>query len=517
MNRNHDRALALCAFAVLLAGLLGCGTAEPRDEGPQDEGGADGVAPGGHPGGSQDGGGPAPPGPDGGPPGNENDGSTNSGDSGASVFVLGPEWSGPCQASAGAIDVNLGSGPESFVRAAFCQINGAEPPAATVTNWAMQLRTASYVRRIDVVRTLCQQANKTCALAYSSPWLNDPPLTATCTRKTSRDVGAVMMFFFGCPGGTNCTLDWANTHAWGMETADAIYGPTAGGGGTGYYAPTNTGFWLRELLDARYAGLQFMLPNVYGFDIQPATGAMQALETALVAIDGMGGGMKVGLFNDTWAWGNPAGGPLMNPAPNLANTDAAASQIYNVEWKPFFSAISKPHWYTVNGAPLIYFYNAGTLLPTSGASAVIAQMKSLFLADFGVTPFVVVDRGYGTTMSGDAQFVWDTFKNYPTTHLGTGTTVTGGLTFDNAMVKWDSLGRDNPGAIANAQTLIAKGPEILAQILAASAGASLLLLETWNDLGEGTGITRNYDYYEKGGWLPPSVFMDTIRASQCSN
>ena len=75
--------------------------------------------------------------------------------------------------------------------------------------------------------------------------------------------------------------------------------------------------------------------------------------------------------------------------------------------------------------------NAGTLVPTSGASAVIAEMKQLFQADFGVTPFVVVDRGYGTTTSGDGQFVWDTFTNDPSTHLGAETTATGGLTFDN--------------------------------------------------------------------------------------
>jgi len=144
-------------------------------------------------------------------------------------------------------------------------------------------------------------------------------------------------------------------------------------------------------------------------------------------------------------------------------------------------------------------------------------MKQLFQADFGVTPFVMVDHGYGATTSGDGQFVWDTFTSDPSTHLDTETTATGGLTFDSAMVKWDSLGRDDPGVIATAQTLIVKGPEILTQVLGASVGANLLLLETWNDLGEGTGITRNYDYYENGSWLAPSVFMDAIRASQCSN
>jgi hypothetical protein len=319
-----------------------------------------------------------------------------------------------------------------------------------------------------------------------------------------------MMFFFGCPGGTNCGLDWANTHTFGMAAADPIYGG-------GYYAPDNVGFWLRELLDARYAGLEFLMPNVYGPDVQTATGQVQALESALSQIDGMGGGIRVGLFNDTWAWGRPAGGTLMNPAPDMTQTEAAAQQIYAVEWKPFFSGISQAHWYTVNGAPLIYFYNAGTLVPTSGASAVLARMKELFQADFGVTPYLAVDRGYGATTSGDVQFVWDTFTNYPNTHLGSATSVTGGLVFDNSMVKWDSLGRDKPGAIATAQTRILKGTDILQQVLAASSGANVLLLETWNDLGEGTGITRNYDYYVAGSWLPPSGFMDLLRAAQCSN
>ena len=436
-------------------------------------------------------------------------------DDAGSPFTLRPEWTGPCQASTGSIDVDLGNSPEAFVTAAACQITGVAPSSATVASWANQLRTVSYVRRIDVVRTLCQQANKTCTLAYSDPWLNDPALTATCTRKTTRDIGTVMMFFFTCPGTTNCSADWANTHAYGMGTADPIYG--YGANGTGYYDPTNVGFWFRELLDARYAGLQFVLPNVYGPDVQSGTGEVQNLEAALTAIDAMGGGIKVGLYNDTWAWGNPAGGTLMNPAPDLSDTNAAAQQIYDVQWKPFFSGLSPQHWYTVNGAPLIYFYNAGTLTPITGASAVIAQMKQMFQADFGVTPFVDVDRGYGPTASADAVFVWDTFTNFPTTNYGTATTVTGNLTFDNSMVKWDSLGRDDPGTIATAQDRMYKGTDILTSVLAATTDANLLLLETWNDLGEGTGVTRNYDYYASGAWLPPSGFMDLVRASQCSN
>jgi hypothetical protein len=42
----------------------------------------------------------------------------------------------------------------------------------------------------------------------------------------------------------------------------------------------------------------------------------------------------------------------------------------------------------------------------------------------------------------------------------------------------------------------------------------LLTFATWNDLGEGTGINRNYDYYNGGKWLPPDYFMNVIRKSQ---
>ena len=436
-----------------------------------------------------------------------------------SAYALVPEWTGPCVASEGAIDVNLGNSPESFVTAAYCQINGTMPPTDTLTTWVSQLTSVSYVRRVDVVRSLCQEASKSCALFYSNPWATEVLPTTTCARKTTRDVGAVMMFFFGCPGDNNCAMDWANTHAWGMLESDATYG--FGSNATGYYTPSNEGFWVRELLDARYAGLQFVLPNVYGFDIQPGTGELANLEAALDTLDSMGGGMQVGLFNDTWAWGNPAGGALQNPAPNLSDTDSAAQSIYDVEWKPFFSGISKSHWYTVtvNGTqePLIVFYNAGTLKPTNATGPVITQLKALFMADFGVEPFVDVDRGYGAVSSADAQFDWDTFSADATTHLGSNTTTTGGLTFDNAMVKWDSLGRDDPGAIATSTTLLFKGPDILDSVLQASGDANLLLLETWNDLGEGTGITRNYDYYYQGQWLQPDAFISAIRASQCSN
>jgi len=370
----------------------------------------------------------------------------------------------------------------------------------------MQPDTANFawhVRRSDVVRTLCAAAGRTCTLAYSDPWTSHPaPSQADCAKKSKQDVGTVMMFFFNCPGGTNCGMDWANTHAYGMNQSDPYYYD-------GYYNPfSNTDFWTGELRDAEYAGLQFILPNVYGTDLNAIAGLAAALAQESSPV-------KVGLFNDTWAYGNTL------PAVSLSNAAQAAQTIYSTQWHPFFTTIPSKYWYIVNGRPLIYFYNAGTLTPLTNAAAVVSDLKKLFQTSFGVAPFVVVDKAYfaDPNMSGvaDGEFVWDVFVNNPAS--GVNSVAMNNLTFANGFVKWDSFNRDGGPIAATAanDTKMVKGPGVLHEILQNAAGADVLLLQTWNDLGEGTGFNRNYDYYYQGQWLSPDYFLKIVRQSNCTN
>ena len=83
------------------------------------------------------------------------------------------------------------------------------------------------------------------------------------------------------------------------------------------------------------------------------------------------------------------------------------------------------------------------------------------------------------------------------------------------MVRWDSVGRDQPGEIATTEDRMQKGPQLLEEFLASSSDADIAVITTWNDLGEGTGIHRNYDYFYGDSWLPPHHFLSLIRASQC--
>ncbi|HVR60293.1 MAG TPA: DUF5010 domain-containing protein [Polyangia bacterium] len=427
-------------------------------------------------------------------------------------FVPQPEFAGPCARASGAIDVNLGNSPEGFVRAAFCQVSGSEPPPDVVTRWADQLRTVEYVRRIDVVRSLCADAGRPCAFNYGDPWQADLPLSPVCTRKGARDVGSVLMFFSDCPNGVNCGMDWANTHPHGMRAEHPLFAfdPAP----ANYYNPKNAGYWYRQLLDARWAGLQFFLVNTYGPDLGGTPDRIAMLAQALVKAGP--GGVQVGLFDDTWAWGQTSSPPAFQSKPDFSSPDAAAQLIYTAKWKPFYSRIDKAYWYAVGDRPFLYFYNAGTLGPLNVSAAVVSRLKQLFAQDFGVMPFVVVDNAYfqDPAMTGvaDARFTWDTLR----TGIKSRSTMNGFI-LDHTMVKWDTVGRDKPGSIATAGDRVIKGTSILADRLASSADANALVIATWNDIGEGTGIERNYDYYFGGAWQPPTAFMSLIRAGQCSD
>ncbi len=418
-------------------------------------------------------------------------------------FTLRPEWEGPCTKS-NVVDVNLGNAPEAFIRAAHCQISGAEPDAAKVAELSSHLRTLSYVRRVDVVRGLCSAAGRSCILNYTDPWQEEIELTAGCNRKGTRELGAVLMYWSECPSGVNCGLDWANTHAAGMGASSPLL--AFGDKPAGYYNPKNAGFWRRELLDARWSGLQFLLLNTFGPDLSQLPRLVEALTD-------IGGGIQVALFDDTWGWNKPGSPSPYNQNPTFDDPEGASALLYE-KWHDFYTAVPKAHWYRFRGRPLIAFYNAGTLHPQAKSAATLTRLRQRFLAEFGEDPFLVIDRAFfqdpATDGVADAQFRWNTFDANELSRYETQ-----GVSFTSFMPKWDSMGRDQGAQAPTATDRVVKGPELLEQYLEQSANADLTMVATWNDLGEGTGVTRNFDYYHQGQWLSPHAFMSRMRAAQC--
>ena len=453
------------------------------------------------------------------------------------------EFTGPYSGQP-TVDVNLGNTPLNFCMAAYWQVYGVAPPGGTsdpaITTQVNKLNTLPYWRRVDVVNTYLLAAGSGKAKAYNNHYPNEYQFTTAPCKNSSRDVGAVCMFFFTCPAGSpgwvNCGMDWANTHGYGMTGFNVLENDNNNPGSNGLMTSrSNVGFWYRELLDGRYAGLSFFLPNAYGPDI--TDGSIDNLATALgqIAGSGIASQVKVGLFDDTSGWGTASYGPPWSTAPNMGNTAAAAASIYNNKWKPYFSKIPSQYWYTVGGRPLIYFYNGSGSLAAANSAAVIQAAKALFAAPvasggFGVNPYVVVDRFYfadpAMNLSGanaDNEFIWDTLHSaaQPGLANNVSTFSANGITLAHAIVKWDPLGRNYPTQPPSASTHLAgagdgliKDDSYLVAALGNSAGANILTIGTWNDLGEGTGINRNYDYYVNGVWKAPNYFMNDIRASQ---
>lgn len=407
------------------------------------------------------------------------------------------------------LDVNLGESPEDFVAACWAQLSDTVLSPAERKTWAAKLETPAAPRRIDLALLLAEKAGVKPAITYSDPWQRQIDLAGAPLRKVKRQVGAVMMFFFTSPNNPNGSIHWCNNHATGMDQPSEFYG--FGSEKAGYYHPHNPGFWFREFKDAEYAGLSFVLLNFYGPEWKPPL--LDALNSGLQAA---GETVKIGLFDDTWTWGRPYFGDFWKQVPDLARAEEAAGTLYEAKWKPFFTALPKERWFEIGGRPVIYFYNAGTLVPREKTSAVIARMKKLFAADFGVEPYVVVDQAFFADREmpqvADGKFGWFTLD------------LPGGVFLDqnkdralaNAMVRWDHTARENNNTEIKARPgeRLLKDDQRLIEVLNATQNVDYLVLATWNDLGEGTGINRCFDYYWGGRWRTPDHFLQLIRRSQ---
>ena len=193
------------------------------------------------------------------------------------------------------------------------------------------------------------------------------------------------------------------------------------------YHPLQPGFWRRELIDAKYAGLSFLMLNTYGPDIED--GKLKPLNRRAQEPRRADQGRRSSTTPGPGASRSSAtsGGTK----PDLTDPDKAAKTIYEAKWKPFFSQIDKKHWYRFAGRPFIYFYNAGTLEPRTRAAALVAKLKALFKADFGEEPFVDVDIAYFDDPAmpevADAKFKWMTF-DIPSAATARRWTVTSSIT-----------------------------------------------------------------------------------------
>lgn len=433
-------------------------------------------------------------------------------------FILKPEWTlqnMPEDFVPGkVIDVNLGHTYEKQIQAVWFQLTGTLPSMEELGKWQSMLKKNPRWRRIDLAVKISESLGKTPQYSYSDPWQKQQRLLSAPEKKIKRDIGAVCMYFFRCPNGVvNAKLSWANNHAPGMKTPAEICKIKPSD--SGYYNPKNPGFWLMELLDARYAGLQFLLLNTYGPDLEE--GKLKPINEAFIEIEKMGldKTVKIGLFDDTWSWGKPYFKKSWEQIPDMNYPEKCAKMIFEAKWKPFFKTIPRKHWYLVKGKPMIYFYNGGTIKNKKNSAQVFKQLKQMFKDEFGVEPYLCSDSAFwelGTARFADNKFRWFFIdKNAEDASF-----TKDGVTLTHAMVRWDDTARLNKQQerAVIPEDKIYKDDILLKRLLNETKNSDILVIATWNDLGEGTGINRCVDYYWDEKWQKPTHFMDLIRTSQ---
>jgi hypothetical protein len=210
---------------------------------------------------------------------------------GARPFVLKPDWNGLVQ-KRDVVDVNLGHTPESFVRAAHAQITGQPAPEALVKRWAHELRHNPRLRRVDLVRLLARENGRSCQLYYGDPWQGHPHLVGAPERGTRRQVGAVFV--------TGSTVAGASSHPLALD-------------------------WKRELMDAKWAGLDFLLLSMPGPEVE-----QEQLGALVEALRSLNDPIKIALLDH-------------------ANDDGAGERAYQAKWQPFFQQVDRHHWYRFKG------------------------------------------------------------------------------------------------------------------------------------------------------------------------
>jgi hypothetical protein len=329
-------------------------------------------------------------------------------------------------------------------------------------------------------------------------------------RKPNTQVGAFLFYWYDAPN-NNASPNLMPYHPHGLVGDPWI------GYNNGYYSMRNQYWWEAEFQDMRRAGVDIAALVCWGDALSVANYMVPALERS-------GCGIKIALFDDTTSecceW-NVDNGRSYFPDPKMPLSDQSNwVYFYDRKIKPFFAAIPRKYWATHNGAsleeggrPIIMTYTAGWFKDVSTHGTALWQwVKDRFAADFkdangnGIVPWVIHDHSWfqqGGAGSADGHYAW-------------GAAVCSGITYELADYRVSTIGPGyddrlirNPGTFADRYD----GRRLVNSFNGQSAfNSHLIMLETWNELWEGTAVQRCKDYpTSTGGFFPETYYIDLSR------
>lgn len=247
--------------------------------------------------------------------------------------------------------------------------------------------------------------------------------------------------------------------------------------------------WHRhELSDMAYAGIDVALAAYWGDVPNWSTGGLGPMVAAREAL--LEDGVRppaIGLFLDTNLYSL-----LLADNPRLADltTDEGLEALVG-QIMGFFDRVSPCHRATVGGRPLIFLWRADTedgdvlQFDQDAIDALHDRLEALL----GSRPIIVRERTWdsyakaaGTTAVTDAKYGWGSALR--------------GVLFDGDLVAVgpgydDRLFPERPGYLRERDDARRYADDLR---VAAASGASWLLVETWNELWEGTAVAASEEH-----------------------
>lgn len=242
----------------------------------------------------------------------------------------------------------------------------------------------------------------------------------------------------------------------------------------------STEWFRRQLEDMAEAGIDVVLPVYWGDGEEWSTGGLPNLAAAKAEIESSGGSAPaIGLFFDTTIL---SGRDLTRPAD--------ASYFYD-KIKIFFDAIPRHQWALIDGRPVIWLYFSFFVNGFDQAS--FGYLYEAFERDYGVRPYIVREVSWdftkidGQTLTDlpietDANYKWGAaLEGYSER----GSIAAVGPGFDEREIpgRGDAF-RDREGGAwyrLNFEKAIASGKRFL-------------VIETWNEVHEASGIQETLEF-----------------------
>ena len=246
------------------------------------------------------------------------------------------------------------------------------------------------------------------------------------------------------------------------------------------YSYTEVSWHRRELLDMMTAHIDIVLPVYFGNEenfFWSKPGLQNLVSATQTLIDEGRTPPKIGMFFDTNALQQQNNG-----IPPDLTTETGKAHFYTMI-SDFFKMVPESLWATINNRPIVFLYSSS--LVGAYNQTTFDYIDQHFQNDFGTTPYIVRDASW-QGVSTDEVYSWGSALFGPTTIGRVGTLGPG---FDDTNIYGSTTPRIRDrecGGFYNS------GWEAMM-----SAGATLVVIETWNELHEATEIAASREYGTK--------------------